>query len=72
MAEFTDYRDEMDRVSEVIAQVPPKEWTGWVLYLLKRLDALSNERGEQYDYLEALVHVSGEIAMRLELGAWQS
>jgi hypothetical protein len=39
---------------------------------LQELDGQANERGEQYDYLEVLVRISGDIAMRLELGAWQS
>jgi hypothetical protein len=72
MTEFTEMRDEMDRVGELLAQLPSREWTSWVLVLLKVLDGQANERGEQYDYLEVLVRVSGEIAMRLELGAWQS
>jgi hypothetical protein len=72
MTEFTDFRDEMDRVGAQMAHLPTREWTGWVLYLLQRLDGQANERGEQYDYLEVLVRVSGDIAMRLELGAWQS
>jgi hypothetical protein len=72
MTEFTDFRDELDRVGELMAQSPTREWTSWVLVLLKVLDGQANERGEQYDYLEVLVRVSGEIAMRLELGAWQS
>ncbi len=72
MTEFTDFRDEMDRVGELMDPLPTREWTSWVLYLLKVLDGQANERGEQYDYLEVLVRISGDIAMRLELGAWQS
>ena len=72
MTEFTEMRDEMDRVGELLAQLPSREWTGWLLHLLKVLDGHANERGEQYDYLEVLVRISGDIALRLELGAWQS
>ncbi len=72
MTEFTEIRDEMDRVGELMAQLPTREWTSWVLVLLKMLDSQANERGEQYDYLEVLVRISGDIALRLELGAWQS
>jgi hypothetical protein len=72
MTEFSEIRDEMDRVGELMAQLPSREWTSWVLVLLKVLDGQANERGEQYDYLEVLVRISGDIAMRLELGAWRS
>jgi hypothetical protein len=72
MTEFSEMRDEMDRVGELMAQLPTREWTSWVLVLLKVLDGQANERGEQYDYLEVLVRISGDIAMRLELGAWRS
>ncbi len=72
MTEFTEMRDEMDRVGELMAQLPTREWTSSVLVLLKLLDGQANERGEQYDYLEVLVRISGDIALRLELGAWRS
>jgi hypothetical protein len=72
MTEFSEIRDEMDRLGELLAQLPTREWASWVQVLLKVLDDQANERGEQYDYLEVLVRISGDIAMRLELGAWQS
>jgi hypothetical protein len=53
-----------------MAQLPSRQWTSWVLYRLKVLDGHANERGEQYDCIEALIHISGDIAKRLELGQW--
>ena len=63
-------REEMERVGELLAELPVNQWPGWVLYLLEVLDGQANESGEQYDYLETLIRISGDIATRLELGRW--
>jgi hypothetical protein len=70
MTEITQIRDEMERAGEMLAELPTRQWAGWVLYLLEVLDGQANERGAQYDYLEVLIRISGDISTRLELGSW--
>jgi hypothetical protein len=70
MGEPEAIREEMERVGELVAELPMKQWAGWVLYLLEVLDGQANDRGEQYDYLEVLIRISSATATRLELGRW--
>jgi hypothetical protein len=70
MTDPTEIREQLDRAAGLVAELPMRQWVGWVLYLLETLDGHANERGEQYDYIEALIRISGAIARRLELGQW--
>jgi hypothetical protein len=70
MTEPEAIREEMERVGELLAELPVKQWAGWALYLLEVLDGQANARGEQYDYLEVLIRISSATAARLELGRW--
>jgi hypothetical protein len=70
MTDPTEIREQLDQAAAQLAELPTRQWTGWVLHLLEVLDGQANERGEQYDYLEVLIRISSATAMRLELGRW--
>lgn len=70
MTDPTEIREQLEQAAGLLAELPMKQWAGWVLYLLGVLDGQANERREQYDYLEVLIRISSATATRLELGRW--
>ena len=56
----------MDRVAELVTELPPDQWGGWVKYFLESLDAKAQANGRDYTYIDALHGIQDGVMFWLD------
>jgi hypothetical protein len=64
---LTDVEEAVEQAAEAIAELPPQEWPGWVVYLMMVLDEQHPPEGMMQENLEA---IRADIEARLREGRW--
>ena len=70
MTDHTEIRDAMNHAAYILAGLPPQEWAGWVVHMLRDLEEKARENGQGDVYAAVLDSIRRDIVSRLGLGRW--
>ena len=69
---FDELRDALDQTAGELAQIEPdpRDWIGWVTYLLEALQNIAQESKKPEDYEIMLKALLDELEIRIKGGRW--
>ena len=62
----SEIQSHLEQTAITMANLPPAQWSGWIVYLLEALDG----KASSADYQAALETILDDIATRLNEGRW--